>query len=238
MNAAQVETPKFLLPMAITKEQSSQLRMVSHAHAMVAAALKDSDKEYNWPPLVAEALNALTPKQRQFAIRVGAGQPHFQAYRNSYDVSEERSDISLYPDIGNLTRHPKISTAISLLQNWMDKKWLLDAVEVKDFTAAKFYEEAMNGDTSAARIKATEALARLHGLMVDKREVTHRDATEHDEQAALFRSIIDDLKLAPVLEAEYVLSPQQLEVPTLGTLCLACNLRAKLDGPFEDGAGI
>jgi len=78
----------------------------------------------------------------------------------------------------------------------------------------------------------------MHGLLVDKKEITHRDASEYDEQAALFRSIIDDLKLAPVLEAEYVQSNQLLSAPTLGTLCLACNLRAKLDGPFEDGAGI
>jgi len=87
-------------------------------------------------------------------------------------------------------------------------------------------------------IPLSETLLRMHGLLVDKKEITHRDASEYDEQAALFRSIIDDLKLAPVLEAEYVQSNQLLSAPTLGTLCLACNLRAKLDGPFEDGAGI
>jgi hypothetical protein len=124
------------------------------------------------------------------------------------------------------------------LQVWLDRRWLLDAVEVRDYTAAKFYEESITGDNSAARIKATEALARLHGLMVDKREVLHRDVNEMDEQVQLFMSVMADVGLNKVVEAEYVQSNQLLTGPSIGYVCSVCNSRAKVDEAYCDGDGI
>lgn len=236
MNAAQVETPKFLLPRAIPKEQASKLRMVSHAEAMVAAAMEDSDGEFKWPPLIGQELAKLTPKQRQYTIRVAGGQPYFEAYRAAYDVSEGRSDKELYSDIGQLNNHPRISSVQLMLGTWLDRKWLLDAVEVKDYVSSVMYEQTITGDTSSARIKAGETLLRMHGLLVDKKEITHRDANELDEQSAILKSIMGDLSLGSVIEAEYVVHPQQLTGPTLGHVCSRCMSIENV--VYEDGSGI
>ncbi len=240
MNAGQsapVAPPVFLLPRAIPKEQAAKLRMVSHAEAMVAAAI-GNDEEQKWPPQIADALRVLTPKQRQYAIRVGAGQPQYSAYRASYDVDEGRADVEIYPDISHLNSHAKISQAVLILQTWLDRKWLLEAVEVKDYVASVLYEQTIAGDTSSARIKAAETLLRMHGLLIDKKEITHRDANEMDEQAQLFRSILADVNLAPVIEAEYTQLNQQLTGPSIGYVCPACNSRAKVHESFEAGDGI
>lgn len=236
MSAARQLPPQ---QVAIPPQQAKAMRFVSRAQAMVAkATLSEEGEELPWPPVLRDALNKLTFKQRQYAVRVAGGQPQIEAYRLSYNVSEERADKELASDMSQLNHHPRISTAVELLRSYLSHAWLADAVEVKEHAAAVLYEASVWGDTTAAKIKASETLLRMHGLLVDKKEITHRDASEYDEQAALFRSIIDDLKLAPVLEAEYVQSNQLLSAPTLGTLCPACNSRAKLDGPFEDGAGI
>lgn len=243
MNAGQSERKQLppQLPPAqvpIPATHAKAMRLVTRAQALVDQAMADPDALIVWPGPISEALNKLTAKQRQYAIRTGAGQPDIQAYLATYDVDENTGDDVHYSNISRLNSHSKVSHVQLILRDWLSQKWLLDATEVKDYAVSKLYEESAWAGKSSDRIKATELLLRVHGQLVDKKEVTHRDATEHDEQAALFRSIIDDLKLAPVLEAEYVQSNQLLSAPTLGTLCLACNLRAKLDGPFEDGAGI
>lgn len=223
---------------AIPATHAKAMRIVTRAQALVDQAMADPDALIVWPAPISEALSKLTAKQRQYAIRTGAGQPDIQAYKASYDVDESIPDTAHYANISRLNSHTRISHVQLILRDWLSQKWLLDATEVKDYAVSKLYEESAWAGKSSDRIKATELLLRVHGQLVDKKEVTHRDATEHDEQAALFRSIIDDLKLTPVLEAEYVQPNQLLSAPTLGPLCPACNSRAKLDGPFEDGAGI
>lgn len=212
MNAAvPADKPVFLAPRAITKEKAKQLRVVSHAHAMLAAALVDCEKEFQWPPLIGQALKELTVKQRKYAIRVACGTGQHDAYRTAYDVSVERADRTLYADIHELNNHPRISNAIDLLQSWLDQKWLLDAIEVRDYVSSLMYEQSICGDNSAARIKAGEVLLRMHGLLVDKREVIHRDINEISEQTELFKSILSDISLLASVEPE---QPQALPEPT------------------------
>lgn len=235
-SAQPIEPPKFLLPRAIPKEQAKQLRVVSHAHAMVAAAMDDSEGAFKWPPMIAAELRQLTAKQRQYTIRVAGGQTYNDAYRAAYDVREDRDYQSISSDISQLNTNPRIASAQLILGTWLDRRWLLDAVEVKDFSVANLYELSLHGDTSSARIKATETLARMHGLLIDKREVIHRDANEIDEQAALFKSIIGDIGLNTVIDAEYVVANQQIAMPTVGMKCANCmSIESRV---YEDGDGI
>lgn len=239
MQTESQEVPPFLLPRAIPKDKASKLRMVSHAEAMIAAAMDDSEREFSWPPLINQALRVLTAKQRKYVITLASGKNHYNAYRASYDVTEGRSDHLIYPDIWALNQVPKVSHAIDLLETWLDRKWLLDAVEVKDHVSALMYEQTITGDTSAARIKAGEILLRMHGLLIDKREVIHRDANEMDEQSAIFRSILADVGLSNVLDAEYVQVSQQLAEPSVRPCCVLSKLMAKVsDVMVGDGDGI
>ena len=241
MNAAHSERPPLLPPkVAIPAEQAKAMRFVSRAQAMVAKAMVSEEGEaIAWPPVLQSQLEQLTFKQRQYAIRVAGGQHHVEAYRLSYNVSEERADNALSSDIAQLNRHPRITTCVELIRSYLSRQWLSESVEVKEHAAAVLYEASVWGDTTAAKIKAAETLLRMHGLLVDKKEITHRDVNELDEQAAIFRSILADVNLSPVLDAEYVQCTQQLTGPSLGYVCPSCNSRAKLlSSEYEDGDGI
>ena len=58
----------------------------------------------------------LTPKQQKFAelyVQLGNGQ---EAYKQAYDVSEDRSDKNISVDVAALVKHPSVSLVINNLQ--------------------------------------------------------------------------------------------------------------------------
>lgn len=234
--ASPIEPPVFLLPRAIPKDDAQRVRKVTRAESVVAAALKDFDSEFGWPPLIAEALSRLTPKQRQYAIRTGSGMTDIQAYKLAYDLNPDQPDREHYGNINALNKNTSVASAQLMIATWMDQKWLLDSAEVKEYVSSVLYEQTIAGDTSSAKIKAAETLLRMHGLLIDKREVVHRDSSELDEQAAIFKSILADVSLLNVVDANYVQLNQHVEEPSPGYVCSACNLRANHE--FADGDGI
>lgn len=240
MQTASTERPQLHAPkVAIPAERAKQMRLVTRAQALVDQAMADPDAMVVWPAPIREGLSKLTFKQRQFTLQVAGGMPGVHAYRSAYDVDEARDDAGLYQEIRELYTNPRIAPVLLILQDWLGQKWLLDAIEVRDWGVSKLYEEASWSGKASDRIKATELLLRMHGHLVDRKEVIHRDANEMDEQSAIFRSILADVGLSNVLDAEYVQVSQQLAEPSVRPCCIMSKLMAKVsDVMVGDGDGI
>lgn len=210
--------------------------MVSRAEALVYQAANGSEDGIVWPPAITQALDKLTHKQRQYTIKVAAGASYQDAYVASYDVAEDRWDKDLSAEISALNRNPRISSALLILRQWLDQAWLLDAAQVKDYAAARLYEESATAGKATDRIKATELLLRMNGGLVDHKVITHIDGDQLDTQEALLKSILADVELIPAIEAP---SNQLLTGPAVRpTSCPRCG-GAIVDGPMMgDGDGI
>ena len=208
----------------------------NHARTRLKQTLLNGDGVPDYPPGVQTALDACTAKQRQFALLVAAGASPSEAYAKSYDVAPDKDSRSLAVDARLTAVKPNVANAISAASQWLDTKWLLDAVQTVDWAVSNLYDIAEHAPKHSDRLKATELLLRKHGELVDRKVVTHIDGTEADTQEALLKSILADVELIPAIEAP----PNQLltEPVIRPTSCPHCG-GAMADGPMMgDGDGI
>lgn len=221
---------------AIPKEAAKSLRMVSRAEALVYQAANQGEDGIVWPYAITQELDKLTAKQRQYAIKVAAGASYQDAYVASYDVAPDRWDKDLSSEISALNRNPRIASAVLILRQYLDQAWLLDTIQVKDYAAARLYEESATAGKATDRIKATELLLRMNGALVDHKVITRIDASEADTQEALLKSILADIEALPVIETPLPALPAQPN-GRLATCCVCGS--GTLSTTFEgDGDGI
>lgn len=207
-----------------------------HAQERFKQALLNGDGVPAYPRELQAALDVCTDKQRKFALLVAAGMSGSDALRTVYDISDRRSPEQVASEASVTLANPKVSLVHSLAAQWLDTRWLLDAVQTVDWAVSNLYDIAEHAPKHSDRLKATELLLRKHGELVDRKVVTHIDGTESDTQEALLKSILADVELIPAIEAP---SNQLLTEPDVRpTGCPRCG-GAMADGPMMgDGDGI
>ena len=171
-----------------------------HAQERFKQALLNGDGVPAYPRELQAALDVCTDKQRRFGLLVGSGMPATEALKAVYDVASDRSYASLAVEATNTLANAKVSTVVLLTSQWLDTKWLLDAVQTVDWAVSNLYDIAEHAPKHSDRLKATELLLRKHGELVDRKVITHVDGSEADTQEALLKSILMDIEASPVLE--------------------------------------
>lgn len=222
-----------------------QLRSPNQASSLIDRYLEDpAAVNVPWPFPIAQALEALTIKQRQFTVRVSAGEPAVSALRKAYNIGETRTEDSVLIQASTLKSDRKVRLALTLMLGWLDRKWLSDGISVKDHVQSVLYDESVRGDSSSARISAAGKLAQLNGLLVTRSEVTIRDGNLADRQEELIESLLGQLGVETAIEADFervnVLQTKDLTLPSGGAMCSRCKHHLDVVGADVggDGAGI
>ena len=207
-----------------------------HAQERFKQALLNGDGVPAYPKELQAALDVCTDKQRKFALLVAAGISGSDALRTVYDISDRRSPEQVASEASVTLANPKVSLVHSLAAQWLDTRWLLDAVQTVDWAVSNLYDIAEHAPKHSDRLKATELLLRKHGELVDRKVITHVDGSEADTQEALLKSILADLDALPVLETPLPALPARPN--DRPTTCCVCG-NGTLSTTFEgDGDGI
>jgi len=116
-----------------------------------------------------KAGRALTPKQEAFArayIETGNAS---QAYRDCYDVGENTKPETVWRKAQELLANGMVTARVAELQNRSLKRHDITIDSLTDrFEAAR--ELAMDTAQPGAAVQATNGLAKVHGLLVERRQ--------------------------------------------------------------------
>lgn len=124
----------------------------------------------------------LNPKQEAFAEAYHETGNASEAYRRAYPGSEKWKPDALYVKASQMLSKDKVKVRLSELQQMSAKRHSITIDRLTEMTM-KAYDEAQRiapttGQMqTASMIKAAEFLGKLHGLVVDKSEVTGKDGT-------------------------------------------------------------
>ena len=123
-------------------------------------------------------MSELTEKQAAFArAYVECKGNASEAYRRAYDA-QNMSAEAIYVEACRLLQHPNVALTVETLQAKHQKRHEI-TVEKLTSMAVAAYDLAMDEkcNAPAAAVSALLAIGKLHGLVVDKKEVTQkRDA--------------------------------------------------------------
>ncbi|TPL33782.1 terminase small subunit [Mesorhizobium sp. B2-4-8] len=120
----------------------------------------------------------MTAKQEAFAvayIETGNGS---KAYRQSHDVGADTKPETVWSEASRLLAIPKVSARVKELQaEARDLAMVSIGTLTEELELARVH--AMKDDKGAsAAVSATMGKAKLHGLLVDKAEVTGKDGKD------------------------------------------------------------
>lgn len=128
----------------------------------------------------------MTPKQEAFARAYVETGNASEAYRRSYNAGN-MSAAALKEEASKLLRHPDVSLTIEKLQGKHQKRHditvdKLTEMAMEAYEASKIKGNATGQMQTAAMVKASEFLGKLHGLIVEKREIKNvRSAEDLDD---------------------------------------------------------
>lgn len=117
----------------------------------------------------------LTPKQEAFCLAYIETGNASEAYRRAYDVSEGTKPDTVWNEASRLLRNPDVTARVKELQQ--------EARDLLHITIGSLTDKledarlhAMKDDKGAsAAVSAIMGMAKLHGLLVEKAEVTGKD---------------------------------------------------------------
>ena len=122
-------------------------------------------------PLKDRAMSKLTPKQQKFVYKYLETGNAAESYRHAYDTKNWSVD-SINVEASRMLNHPKISLIIKAEQEKAQQRH-----EVTLESITKELEEArvlgMTEKQTAAAISASLGKAKLHGLVVDKSQLSN-----------------------------------------------------------------
>ena len=124
----------------------------------------------------------MTPKQEAFARAYIETGNATEAYRQSYNA-EKMSQRALEVEASRLLANPDVALRVSQIQAKHQKRHEITVDRLTDMAFEAYKEAQRVAPTSgqmqtAAMIKATEFLAKLHGHLVDRSEVKHVSGAE------------------------------------------------------------
>lgn len=131
----------------------------------------------------------LTPKQEAFARAYVETGNASEAYRLAYNP-EKMSDPSIAVEACRLLAHPKVSLMVNRLRTKASERHEITIDTITEMLKAD-RQLARENAQSAAAVTAAMGLAKLHGLIVEKREVKNVSTVEDlddNELADLARS--------------------------------------------------
>lgn len=137
----------------------------------------------------------MTPKQEAFARAYVETGNASEAYRRAYNA-EKMKDEAIKVEASRLLDNPNVALTVEALKAKHQKRHDITVDKLTDM-AMKAYDEAQRVAVStgqmqtSAMVKATEFIGKLHGLVVEKREITHKEGVEDltdDELADLARA--------------------------------------------------
>ena len=132
----------------------------------------------------------LTPKQEAFAQAYVETGNACEAYRQAYST-KNMSQRALEVEASRLLQHPEVSLRLKDMQKASAEKHEITVDKLTQMTLDA-YALAMkddNAQTSAA-VKAAEFLGKLHGLVIDKKEITGKDGAPLVPQLNVSLSIV------------------------------------------------
>jgi phage terminase small subunit len=116
-------------------------------------------------------ITELTIKQAEFALKYVELGNAAEAYRQSYDVGEDTKPETVWADASRVLARPLVAARVFGLQEAARK-----AHEVTLESITKELDEnrelALNEKQSAAATAATMGKAKMHGLLVEKKEIS------------------------------------------------------------------
>lgn len=121
----------------------------------------------------------ITEKQRAFAKLYVETQNACEAYRRAYDA-KDMSDKAIGIEATRLKANPRVALEIASLHSGTQERHDITIDKLTSMALAA-YDMALTETVAqpSAAISAVLAIGKLHGLVVDKKEVTRkRDATD------------------------------------------------------------
>ena len=114
-------------------------------------------------------MNKLTSKQELFAQSVSTGMSQSNAYREAYNTNNMEPE-TVHNEAYKLMQNPEISTRIDELREERSKE---NGVTVQTVTEDLLgvIKNANKNNQHAAAISGLTLLAKLHGLLVDKKSI-------------------------------------------------------------------
>lgn len=123
-------------------------------------------------------MSGLTEKQEAFArayVEVGNAT---EAYRRAYDA-ENMSVEAIYVEACRLLQHPKVSLKVDALKAKHQKRHEITIDKLTEWLQEALNKAMAEPKGASAAVSAVLGIGKLHGLVVDKKEVTRkRDATD------------------------------------------------------------
>lgn len=126
---------------------------------------------------------ALTAKQEKFAQSVAEGMTQSAAYRAAYST-KNMSDGAIYTESSDLAAHPRVSLRIAELQAaaLQRNEITVDSL-TRDLKQAQ--KMCIDGNDPKGAVQAMNSLMKLHGLGLERKEVTVKDDVSKLSRAEL-----------------------------------------------------
>ena len=125
----------------------------------------------------------MTPKQEAFARAYVETGNASEAYRRAYDAQRMKNE-AIAVNACKLLKDAKVALMVERLQLKHQKRHEITVDSITEMLKAD-RELARQNAQSGAAVTAAMGLAKLHGLIVEKREVTHKQGVEDLSDAEL-----------------------------------------------------
>jgi phage terminase small subunit len=125
----------------------------------------------------------VTPKQEAFARAYVETSNASEAYRRSYNIGS-MSQRAVEVEASKLLKHPEVTLRLEQLQRKAQKRHEITLDTITEMLKADRELARQNGQPAAA-VSAAMGLAKIHGLIVDKAELTHKTSVEDLSDAEL-----------------------------------------------------
>jgi phage terminase small subunit len=123
---------------------------------------------------------SLTVKQEAFVKAFLESGNASQAYRTAYDAGNMK-DSAIHANAYKLLQHTEIAQRLEAARESAQKRHDITVARLTDMLLED-RELARKVESPAAAVSAVLAIGKLHGLIVDKKEVTRkRDASDFDD---------------------------------------------------------
>lgn len=117
----------------------------------------------------------LTPKQEAFCLAYVETGNASEAYRRSYDVAGDTKPETVWSEASRLLANPTVSARVKLLQQEA-RSLALVSVGTLTQELEEARQHAMKDEKGAsAAVSAILGKAKIHGLLVDRKEHTGKD---------------------------------------------------------------
>jgi phage terminase small subunit len=126
----------------------------------------------------------MTPKQEAFARAYVETGNASEAYRQCYSA-EKMSDPVVWNEASKLLQHHEVSVRVKQLQEAAAKRTAVTVEHLTDLLKRAMDKAEAEPKGASAMVSAVMGLGKLHGLITEKREVTHKSGVEDMDDTEL-----------------------------------------------------